>query len=165
MAITISPGTPGDVATGADIYRRSSTARRGGRPIPERRVAEVTASLRQSEGWFFIARDRDVPVGVLHAKPSRTKHGKGPLVFGQCYLYLLFVVPDRWSEGIGGALLDFVMADAVQRGYSRMHLWTQDDNERSHRLYESRDFVRTGRTDRALSDPQMTVSEWARDAL
>ena len=55
-------------------------------------------------------------------------------------------VPERWGEGIGGAILDAVLAGAKRGGYSRIHLWTHDDNERSHRRYRSRGFSPTGRT-------------------
>jgi RimJ/RimL family protein N-acetyltransferase len=59
---------------------------------------------------------------------------------------LLFVVPERWGEGIGGVILDAVLAEARRRNYSRIHLWTDEDNERSRRLYRSRGFSPTGRT-------------------
>jgi RimJ/RimL family protein N-acetyltransferase len=39
---------------------------------------------------------------------------------------------------------------------SRIHLWTHEDNERSHRLYRSRGFSPTGRT--AAGE-----DEWARE--
>ncbi len=161
MPIRIRVGGPDDVDAAANIYARASTARLG-RPVPQFRVDEVTDSLRKPEAWLFIADDDGVPVAIAHAKPSRTSHGTGPLVPGLCYLYLIFVVPERWGEGIGAQLLDAVMSDAKERGYSRIHLWTQDDNERSHALYRSREFARTGRTNPGLTDPDMTVSEWAR---
>ena len=56
----------------------------------------------------------------------------------------------------GGVLLDAVLAEAKRRNYSRIHLWTHEDNERSHRLYLSRGFSRTGR----VSDDE---GEWARN--
>ena len=162
MRIRIRPGGPDDVDTAVDIYFRSGTARRNGRPVPDFRVEEITDSLRLPEAWLFIAEDEGVPVAIAHAKPSRTSHGTGPLVPGLCYLYLLFVVPERWGEGIGGQLLDFVLEDSKERGYTRIHLWTQDDNERSRALYRSRAFARTGRSGPGLTDPDMIVSEWAR---
>ena len=74
------------------------------------------------------------------------------------FLSYLFVDPERWGEGIGGAILDAVLAEAKRRTCSRMHLWTHDDNERSHRLYRSRGFSPTGQTAGG-------ESEWARDQL
>jgi GNAT superfamily N-acetyltransferase len=76
----------------------------------------------------------------------RGKDGAGPVIPGGCFLNLIFVVPERWGEGIGGVILDAVLAEAKRRDYSRIRLWTAEDNERSHRLYRSRGFAPTGRT-------------------
>ena len=164
MAIVLSSGGADDIAIALDIYSRATTARRG-LPPPDFRLDEIAQSLALPESWLFIKSDGTRPVAIAHLKPSRKEHGQGPLVPGQVFLYLIFVVPERWGEGIGGQLLDFAMADAIARGYRRIHLWTQDDNERSHHLYESRSFARTGRVNHGRSDPHKTVSEWARDLL
>ena len=95
---------------------------------------------------------------MASAEALRAEGGADPVIPGGWFLSYLFVVPERWGEGIGGALLDAVLAEAKRRGYSRMHLWTHDDNERSHRLYRSRGFSPTGRTAGG-------ESEWARDQL
>jgi ribosomal-protein-alanine N-acetyltransferase len=79
-----------------------------------------------------------------------------PAIPGGCFLNSLFVVPERWGEGIGGTILDAVLAEARRRHYSRIHLWTHEDNARSHRLYRSRGFSPTGRT----NDGE---GEWARE--
>jgi GNAT superfamily N-acetyltransferase len=62
-----------------------------------------------------------------------------------CFLSYLFVVPERWGEGIGGVILDAALDEAKRRHYSRIHLWTHEDNVRSHGLYRSRGFSPTGR--------------------
>ena len=80
----------------------------------------------------------------------------GPVIPGGCFLDSLFVVPERWGEGIGGVLLDAVLVEARRRHYSRIHLWTAEDNERAHRLYRSRSFSPTGRM--AYGE-----EEWARE--
>ena len=83
---------------------------------------------------------------MASAEPLRGEDGAGPVVPGGCFLNLLFVVPEQWGQGIGGVLLDAVLKEARRRDYSRIHLWTDEDNERSHRLYRSRSFSPTGRT-------------------
>ena len=45
------------------------------------------------------------------------------------------VVAPELGEGIGGAILDGVPDEAKRRLYSRIYLFTFEDNERSHRLY------------------------------
>lgn len=88
--------------------------------------------------------------------PLRGDDGAGPPIPGGCFLNALFVVPERWGEGIGGALLDAVLTDARRRRCTRIHLWTAEDNKRSHRLYTTRGFSRTGR----VSEDE---AEWARE--
>jgi len=58
-------------------------------------------------------------------------------------------------RGIGGLTLDEVLAEARRRGCARIHLWTDEDNERSQWLYASRRFARTGRA-------EDDAAEWAR---
>ena len=82
---------------------------------------------------------------MASAEALRGEEGAGPVVPGGCFLNLLFVAPERWGEGIGGAILDAVLAEARRRHCSRIHLWTHEDDERSHRLYRRRGFTPTGR--------------------
>ena len=93
---------------------------------------------------------------MASAAPLWGDHGPGTVTPGGLFLGYLFVVPERWGEGIGGAILDAALAEAKRQHYSRIHLWTHEDNERSHRLYRSRGFSPTGRT----ADDE---AEWARD--
>lgn len=93
---------------------------------------------------------------MASAEALRGEHGTGPVIRDGCFVNLLYVVPERWGEGIGGAILDAVLAEAKRRHYSRVHLWTHEDNERSHRLYRSRGFSPTGRTAGG-------EGEWARE--
>jgi GNAT superfamily N-acetyltransferase len=94
-------------------------------------------------------------VGMASAE-ARGENGTGHVIPGGCFLSYLFVVPERWGEGIGGAILDAVLGEARRRHYSRIHLWTHEDNERSHRLYRSRGFSPTGRITEG-------GGEWARE--
>ena len=96
---------------------------------------------------------------MASAMPAREDAGAGRLIPGACYLDLIYVLPERWSEGIGGTVLDAVLDEARRRAYSRVQLWTHEENERSHRLYQSRGFSRTGvaRVDNAGA----AVGEWA----
>jgi GNAT superfamily N-acetyltransferase len=55
-----------------------------------------------------------------------------------------FVAPERWDQGIGGRLVEAVLAEARARGYDRAQLWTQADNPGAQRLYEGRGFRCSG---------------------
>ena len=86
--------------------------------------------------------------------PLRGIGGAGPAIPGGTFLNLLYVLPERWGEGIGGRLLDEVLAEARRRGCTRIVLWTDEDNERSQWLYAARGFSRTGRAGEG-------AAEWA----
>jgi GNAT superfamily N-acetyltransferase len=94
------------------------------------------------------------------AMPAHEDTGAGPLIPGACYLDLIYVLPDRWGEGIGGVLLDRVLDEARRRGYSQVQLSTHEDNERSHRLYRSRGFSPAGLT--RINDAGARVGQWVR---
>ena len=157
MAIQARLGDAADVDAAVSVYERSALARRQGVwPEQAARVEHALARLRDPDSWFLLANEGPVLVGMACAEPLRGEDGTGPDIPGGCFLNFLFVVPERWGEGIGGVLLDAVLGEAKRRSYSRIHLWTHEDNERSHRLYLSRGFSRTGR----VSDDE---GEWARN--
>ena len=143
MELRIRLGHAADVDAAVSVFERSNLARRQGMwPNRAALVEHLRAKLRDPGAWFLVATDG----------PG----GAGPVIPGGWFLSYLFVVPERWGEGIGGAILDAVLVEASQRDCSRMHLWTHDDNERSHRLYRSRGFSPTGRTAGG-------EGEWVRD--
>lgn len=144
MTVRIRPGEAADVDAAALVYERSSLARREGAWAErEARVERVRAHLRDPGTWFLVAIDGAV-VGMASARALRGEDGMA--MPGGCSLSYIYVDPMRWGEGIGGLLLDAVIAEAKRRESSRLHLWTHEVNERSHRLYRSRGFTPTGRT-------------------
>ena len=101
--------------------------------------------MSDPDSWILIATDGATPVGMACAEPLLGVDRAGPIVPGGVFLNLIYVLPERWGEGIGGTLLDAVLAEAKRRGSSQIRLWTDEaDNERAERLYLSRGFSRTG---------------------
>ena len=157
VAILIRLGLAADVDAALSVYERSNLARRQGVwPNRAARVEQVRAHLGDPASWFLVANEGPALVAMASAEALRGDDGAGPVRPGHCFLNLLFVLPERWGEGIGGVILDALLAEAKRRDYSRIHLWTDEDNERSHRLYRSRRFSPTGR----IADGE---GEWARE--
>jgi GNAT superfamily N-acetyltransferase len=115
----------------------------------EKQVAEpVTAAtwrrlLNKSDGLFgrlavYEGTIAGFTACVLHSG-TWTEH---PI----CYLEDLFVDPARRGNGIGGALIDDLVARAKDRGWSRLYWHTRDNNAVARRLYDkfakADDFVR-----------------------
>ena len=91
--------------------------------------------------------------------PYRANGRSGDVVVGTWFLNLIYVVPERWSESIGGRLLDAVIDEAKRRGCHRIYLWTHEhQNKRAQRLYCSRSFAPTGRTMHDGED--QLIGEW-----
>jgi GNAT superfamily N-acetyltransferase len=156
MAVLIRLGDAADHAAAVSVYERSNLARRRGEwPNRAASVERVRLHLRNPASWLVLATEGQA-VGMASAEPLRGEDGSGAAVPGGCFISYLFVVPERWGEGIGALILDAVLVEAKRRDYSRTHLWTHEDNERSHRLYRSRGFSRTGRTGDGMA-------EWARE--
>jgi GNAT superfamily N-acetyltransferase len=72
------------------------------------RVERVRAHLREPGAWWLVATDGPVVVGMACAEALQGR--AGPVIPGGWYLSYLLVVPEPWGEGIGGAILDAVLA-------------------------------------------------------
>jgi len=134
-----------DIEPALAVWRAASTARRGGRPAPIEREERVRESIQRPGGLLLVADDAGQIVGMGLAMQGRGDDGAGPPVPGLCFIALIYVAPARWGEGLGGGIVEAVLAEARTRGFSRARLWTHADNERARWLYEGRRFCRTGR--------------------
>lgn len=156
-------GTRADVAAAVAVYERSNLARRHGTwPSRSTRIAAVTANLHVADAWFLIGRVDIDAVAMALVRPFRAGGGTGAVLADAVFLDLIYVLPEHWGRGIGGRMLDAVIAEAARRGCHQMYLWTHEHhNERAQRLYLRRSFARTGRTaDDASGQP---IGEWRRD--
>ncbi len=143
--VILRGGRPEDIDAAVAVWRVASAARRGGRPTSPQREERVRASARKPDAFLVIADDSGTIVGMALAMQGLADDAAGPPVPGLCFIAMVFVVPDRWGQGIGGRIVDAVLAEAGPRGYDRAQLWTQANNLRAQRLYEGHGFRRTGR--------------------
>ncbi len=92
----------------------------------------------------------------------RTDEGAADVDPSAVFLVLLYVLPERWGQGIVPPMLDAVVEEAARRGSHRTYLWTHErHNDRAQRLYRSRGFVPAGRT--KLDDTGEPMGEWRRE--
>jgi GNAT superfamily N-acetyltransferase len=160
MTVRVRVGRATDIRRAVDVYVRSNLARRKGEwPNRNARTEFVSHRLASPEGWFFVAEEGDETLGMVAVVPLlEDDRGEEPIP-GGWFVSLLFVVPERWGEGIGGALLDAAIAEAARRVGTEIRLWNDEgDNKRAHRLYRSRGFAPTGRT--VDSDERARAGEW-----
>lgn len=138
-------GAAGDVEPALLAWRAAEETRQGGRQASPGRGNRVRAHVENPDAFLFIAESGGAVVGMAVGMQGLADDGAGPPIRGLCHVGALFVRPERWGEGVGGALVDAVLAEARSRGYDRAQLWTNATNTRAHRLYERRGFRRTGR--------------------
>ena len=60
------------------------------------------------------------------------------------YVHRLATHPAVWGKGYGRILMDFAEKQARQKGYVSVRLDTFSQNQRNHKFYESRGYVRLG---------------------
>ena len=77
---------------------------------------------------------------------------------GVAELYALNVDPDRWSRGVGRALLRAATAALAAEGFADAVLWVAPSNQRARYLYESEGWVADG-VDRDEDVGGVTVAE------
>jgi GNAT superfamily N-acetyltransferase len=94
--------------------------------------------LADPAGWTLIASESAAALGTVHFTDARADHGRGDAIVGRAHLSGLFVLPARWGEGVGGALLDAAVAEMRHRSYRAAELFTALANRRSRTFYERR---------------------------
>lgn len=143
--VTIRRGEPADVEPAVAVWRAASAARQGGRQVRQESERRVRGYVRKPGAFLLVADAAGEVVGMALGMQGLADDGAGPPIPGLCHVSMVFVAPDRWGWGIGGRLVDALLAEARSLGYVRAQLWTQSDNAGAQRLYEGRRFRRTGR--------------------
>jgi ribosomal protein S18 acetylase RimI-like enzyme len=151
---TVRPGGPADIDDALATWEAAMEAGRG-HPVEPARRERSRGQLGRPDAFLVVADDAGRVVGMAVGMQALADDGAGPPVPGHCHVSAVFVEPGRWGAGIGGRLVDAVLATAAARGYRTAQLWTQADNERALRLYASRGFARTGRS--MVTDGELIV--------
>ena len=124
--IDVRLGTGGDVDDAALVYELSNLVRRQGRwPSRAARVAQITASLHDAAGhdtasWFLIGREGSEAVAMALVHPFRADGGSGDVIAGTWFLSLIYVLPERWGQGIVGIGPRHFAQLAVWLGYGEL---------------------------------------------
>ncbi len=114
-------------------------------------VADFVDQFDPSRERCWVAERRGEIVGsVFVAKKSKTV----------AKLRLLYVEPSSRGLGIGGRLVDEVIAFARSVGYKRIMLWTQSDLTSARKIYKSRGFELTGTEGHELFGSPLTAETW-----
>jgi ribosomal protein S18 acetylase RimI-like enzyme len=81
-----------------------------------------------------------IAIGLALGEPARVDGGRGASIPGLAHVGMVFIRPDHWGRGIGGALVDELIARLRAAGYRQAELWVRVTNDRAQRLYTARGF-------------------------
>jgi GNAT superfamily N-acetyltransferase len=110
--------------------------------------ADWAAALHDPGGETYLAFEGDRAVGVI--------------AVNGCVLQTLYVVPDRWGRGVGGALHDLALDRLRDAGVEEARLWTLRENGRARSFYERRGWSLTGRARPVPFPPHPIDVEYSR---
>ena len=88
----------------------------------------------------LVATDGDQIVGFASARASPDDDADR----SQAEVGALYVLPDRWGEGIGSALLAALLTRLRADAFETASLWVLARNEAAHRFYERRHWRNDG---------------------
>jgi putative acetyltransferase len=106
--------------------------------------ARLRARLESPGVWAVIALDSGEPAGHAGISPITTEEPRSP-PSGGIYLWQMFVRPRWQGTGVARALMAAALAEAGDRGYSQMLLWTPRGAQRARAFYEREGWRATGR--------------------
>ena len=75
--------------------------------------------------WWDVSREKDMP--------------------GYAELICIHSLPEKWRNGYGSKMMNTVLYDIVNAGFSKVMLWVFEDNTRARKFYESHGFITNGK--------------------
>ena len=64
---------------------------------------------------------------------------------GYAELICIHSLQDKWRRGYGSKMMDVVLQDISNAGYSKVMLWVFEDNTRARCFYEAKGFITKGK--------------------
>lgn len=154
-------------ATPADVPAIERTARRswhaaydtllGERAVNEMvdawyDLSDLRSATKRDEHVFIVASKEDSTVWFAHAAFDAEHNG--------WILFRIYVVPDRWGNGIGTALLERIETELKDRGVSTYELVVLAENDVGVTFYESHDFDRVETVKTKLAGVETTEHKY-----
>lgn len=155
--VRIQKASSNDAALIADLGRRTFVEAFGRYNDPDElktylslafALNRIAAELADPKATFLLAFAAAVPIGYAKLRAGQAPscvQGPHPIE-----LERLYVQQNALAAGCGGALMNFCLDQARQKGYERMWLGVWERNARARRFYRKWGFVEVGRKDFAV---------------
>ena len=123
---------------------------------------EVLRERVERDGAFLVAEESDAVEGDLvgYAGAGREVVDDGDA--RGIHLGAIYVHPDRWSDGVGSALLSAFLSRCRDGGYGRIHAVALAENDRACAFYRSRGFSLREERESDLFGETVTDAEFVR---
>jgi GNAT superfamily N-acetyltransferase len=129
---------------GFDSYRAWAPSEWTPPTVGEGEADMFARALARPDVWFTVAVSDDEVVGHVALSLS-TREDPGPPPAGTVFVWQLFVRPAWHGHGVATELMRGAVAEAAERGFSDMRLWTPEGAGRARRFYEREGWTLTGR--------------------
>lgn len=96
--------------------------------------------LEQNIGNGYLLKVKDKPHCI--AWWDSTREADMP---GYAELICIHSLPNQWQKGYGSKMMDMVLHDISDAGYSKVMLWVFEENVRARQFYEKHGFVTEGK--------------------
>ena len=107
-------------------------------------IDKVTAMFRQlleqNKGNGYLLKIEGEPHCI--AWWDATRENDMP---GYAELICIHSLQNQWRKGFGSTMMDRVLSDIANAGYSKVMLWVFEDNIRARQFYEAHGFTTSGK--------------------
>ena len=96
--------------------------------------------LEQNIGFGYILKINGKPHCIAYWNSSREKD-----MSDYAELLCIHSLPNQWRKGFGSKMMEAVLQDMADAGYSKVMLWVFEQNKRARGFYETLGFTINGR--------------------
>ena len=110
-------------------------------PASEFEEARISERLGLEDTWCRIAFEGSEVAGHVAFLAAREQTEGRPVIPGLAHLWMLFIREPWWGSGLAPHLLELAVAEATDRGYATMRLFTPAGQARARAFYEREGFA------------------------
>lgn len=106
---------------------------------------------KKGNGYILSVDDKAHCIAYWDMARDAAFHGKAELI-------CIHSLPDNWHKGYGSQMMDRVLKDIKDAGYSEVVLWVFRENARARAFYEAKGFALTDYTKPAFDAEEVLYS-------
>jgi GNAT superfamily N-acetyltransferase len=107
-------------------------------------LQQVREGLKRPSVWAMIAFSGGEPAGHVSVTQARERVEPRPDIPGLAHLWQLFVRPPWWGSGLATRLNALAVANAAERGFEAIRLYTPAAHQRARAFYEREGWTTDG---------------------